>query len=61
MGYADFVHSVITKHKWRKFCTHPADVVVPVVREFYAHLAGERQRSVYVRGVQVSIDEDTIN
>ncbi|GMN61146.1 hypothetical protein TIFTF001_030242 [Ficus carica] len=28
--YEDFVHSVITKHKWRQFCAHPADAVVPV-------------------------------
>ncbi|GMN64845.1 hypothetical protein TIFTF001_033912 [Ficus carica] len=31
MGYEDFVHSVIIKHKWRQFCAHPAEVVVPVV------------------------------
>ncbi|GMN22248.1 hypothetical protein TIFTF001_043484 [Ficus carica] len=61
MGYEDLVHSVITKHKWRQFCAHPAKAVVPVVREFYAHLTAEGQRSVYVRGMQVSIDKDTIN
>ncbi|GMN32815.1 hypothetical protein TIFTF001_049808 [Ficus carica] len=45
----------------RQFYAHPADAVVPVVREFYAHLAGEGHHSVYVRGVQVPIDDDTIN
>ncbi|GMN60700.1 hypothetical protein TIFTF001_029793 [Ficus carica] len=61
MGYEDFFHSIVTKHNWRTFCAHLADTVVPVVREFYAHLAGEMQRSVYVHGVQVPIDDYTIN
>ena len=34
MGYEEYVHSVVTKHNWKQFCTQPADAVVPVVREF---------------------------
>ncbi|GMN27767.1 hypothetical protein TIFTF001_050488 [Ficus carica] len=61
MGYEDYVHSVVTKHNWKQFCTQPANAEVPVVREFYAHHAGEGQRSVYVRGVQVPIVDYAIN
>ncbi|GMN65497.1 hypothetical protein TIFTF001_034567 [Ficus carica] len=61
MRYEYFITSIITKHQWRQFYAHPTEAVVLVVREFYTHFAGEGQRSVYVRGVQVSIDEDTIN
>lgn len=61
MGYDEFIHSVITNHKWRQFCSHPTATVVPIIREFYAHLTEEWQKTVYVRGVKVSIDKDTIN
>ncbi|GMN64422.1 hypothetical protein TIFTF001_033501 [Ficus carica] len=61
MGYEEFITSVIIKHKWQTFCAHPIDAVVPVIREFYVHFAREGQGSVYVRGVQVPIDETTIN
>ncbi|GMN28289.1 hypothetical protein TIFTF001_041148 [Ficus carica] len=46
MGYNEFIHSEITKHKWREFCPHPIDAVVPIVREFYAHILEEGQKTV---------------
>lgn len=61
MGYEEFIHSVIAKHQWRQFCSHPTEAVVPIVREFYAHFAGDGQRTVYVRGVQVPIHKNVIN
>lgn len=61
MGYAKYVHQVISTHNWRKFASHPSAAVVPVVREFYAHLLVEDQQTVYVRGVEVPIDRTTIN
>ena len=61
MGYYEFIHSVIAKHHWWQFCTHATDAVVPIVRELYSHFIGDGQRTVYVRGVQVPIDKDTIN
>lgn len=41
MRYEDFINSVITKHQWRQFYAHPTVAVVPIVREFYAHFAGD--------------------
>ncbi|GMN62436.1 hypothetical protein TIFTF001_031515 [Ficus carica] len=61
MGYDEFIHSVIAKHQWRQFCSHPITAVVPIVREFYAYFTWEGEKTVYVRGVQVPIDKDTIN
>ncbi|GMN62680.1 hypothetical protein TIFTF001_031761 [Ficus carica] len=61
MGYDEFIHLVITKHKWRQFCSHPTVAVMPIVREFYNYLIKEGQKMVYVCGVKVPIDKDTIN
>ena len=61
MGYDEFVHSVITNHKWRQFCSHPTAAVVSIVQEFYTYFIEEEQKTVYVRGVKVPIDKDTIN
>ncbi|GMN51318.1 hypothetical protein TIFTF001_020462 [Ficus carica] len=61
MGYDEFIHSIIAKHHWQQFYAHPTNDVVPIVREFYAHFTGDEQRTVYVQGVQVLIDKDTVN
>ncbi|GMN56148.1 hypothetical protein TIFTF001_025264 [Ficus carica] len=57
MGYDEFKHTVIVEHQWRQFCSHPTTNVMLLVREFYAHFTREGQKTVYVRGVQVPIDD----
>ena len=38
----------ISMRGWTKLCKHPAPVVALVVREFYANLCGERDKTIFV-------------
>ncbi|KAL4339157.1 hypothetical protein GQ457_08G028180 [Hibiscus cannabinus] len=56
-GFPPSVMATIAMHKWEKFVTHPGSVDpnqkpinVTLVQEFYAHLTGPTQSSLYVRG-----------
>ncbi|KAL4367587.1 hypothetical protein GQ457_05G023270 [Hibiscus cannabinus] len=62
------VVATIAMHKWEKFVMHPGSVdpnqkpiIVTLVEEFYAHLMGPTQSSVYVRGEQIQFTAAKVN
>ena len=46
---------------WGKFCKHQKTGYAAVVREFYSNLVGRKENSVFVRGVWVPYEAETIN
>ena len=49
------------KRGWLEFCNHPRDPVLPLVKEFYANLLGQDQRTIWVRNTLVPLDSRAIN
>ena len=52
---------LIDQRGWGKFCKHQKSGYVAVVREFYSNLVGRKENSVFVRGVWVPCEAETIN
>ena len=52
---------LIEQRCWGKFCKHKKSGYAAVVREFYSHLVGRKENSVFVRGVWVPYGAETIN
>ena len=52
---------LIDQRGWGKFCKHQKSGYAAVVREFYSNLVGRKENSVFVRGVLVSYEAETIN
>ena len=53
--------SVIKVHRWKRFASHPQDLVVPLVREFYSNILTGAQTFSLVKGVKLSFSASTIN
>ena len=52
---------LIEQRGWDKFCKHKKSGYAAVVREFYSNLVGKKENSVFVRGVWVPYEGETIN
>ena len=52
---------LIEQRGWGNFCKHQKYGYAAVVREFYSNLVGRKDNSVYVRGVWVPYEAETIN
>ncbi|XP_016681318.1 uncharacterized protein [Gossypium hirsutum] len=59
--YGPAISSIVEKHGWQILCLHLDDVLTKVVKEFYAHLTSPENAFIYVHGVLVLFDEDSIN
>ncbi|KAK5771473.1 hypothetical protein PVK06_047677 [Gossypium arboreum] len=61
IGYSEVISSIVEKHGRQIFCLHPDDIHTKVVNEFYAYLTSPDNAFIYVRGVSMMFDEDSIN
>ena len=52
---------LIEQRGWGKFCKHYKNGYAAIVREFYSNLVGRNDNSVYVRGVWVPYEAESIN
>ena len=52
---------VIKVHGWWSFAMHPINLIVPLVREFYANIITGAKTFSMVRGVKVSFSASSIN
>ncbi|GMN48033.1 hypothetical protein TIFTF001_017207 [Ficus carica] len=43
MGYDEFIHSVIAKHQWRQFCSHPTIAVVTIDKDTINRFCGLKE------------------
>ena len=55
------IHNAATKRGWLEFCNHPRDLVLPVVKEFYANLVSLDQHNIWLRNTLVPLDSRVIN
>ena len=55
------VHNAAAKRGWLEFCNHHRDLVLPVVKEFYANLVSPSQHNILVRNTLVPLDSRVIN
>lgn len=55
------VHSTVARWGWLAFCNHLKDLVLPLVKEFYANLLGKYQRTIWARDTLVPLDPLVIN
>ena len=56
-----YFNYIINKRKWTKLCAHPPQGVAPVVREFHANLPHKDDIKVFVKGIWVPFDSETVN
>ena len=52
---------LIEQRGWGKFCKHYKTEYAAIVKEFYSNLVGRKENSIFVRGVWVPYDAETIN
>ena len=57
----DFFRKTIAAKGWRALCQPPHPAAMSVVREFYANLASHVVKKVWVRGVLVDFNAESIN
>lgn len=50
-GIVQTIHNVVAKRGWLEFCNHPRDLVLPVVKEFYANLVSPDQPTTHTTTV----------
>ncbi|KAH9762999.1 hypothetical protein KPL70_001024 [Citrus sinensis] len=55
------LYNAAAKCGWLKFCNHPRDPVLPLVKEFYANLVSLGQHNIWVRNSLVPLDSQVIN
>ena len=60
-GTINTIYIAAIKRGWLDFCTHPLDLVLPIVKEFYSNMLRWDQRTILVRNVQVALDLRVIN
>ena len=60
-GIMSSIQIDVARRGWEKFCSHPQDPIVSVVKEFYFNMLQQNQRHVFVRQVQVSYNSRVIN
>ncbi|KAK5775135.1 hypothetical protein PVK06_043004 [Gossypium arboreum] len=61
MGYNVSISSIVRQYDGNFFFLHLDDVLTKIVHEFYAHLTSLNAAFIYVRGVSLFFDKDTIN
>ena len=61
MGVMSNINNVVARQGWVKFCSHPQDPIVPIVKEFYSNMLQQDQRNIFIRQVQVPLDSRVIN
>ena len=60
-GIVKTIHNAAAKRGWLEFCKHPRNLVLPVVKEFYANLVSPYQHNIWVRNTLVPLDSRVIN
>ena len=57
----DFFMKDVVNKGWRELCKPSRPAIISIVREFYANLADQALKRVWVRGKWASFDRETIN
>ncbi|KAH9716271.1 hypothetical protein KPL71_021404 [Citrus sinensis] len=60
-GIVQIIHNAAAKCGWLEFCNHPRDLVLPVVKEFYANLVSSNQYNIWVRNTLDSLLKQSVN
>lgn len=55
------IHIAAARRGWLEFCNQPRNHVLPLVREFYANLLGQNQRTIWVKNTLASLNSRIIN
>ena len=55
------IYIVVARRGWIKFCAHPIDSVIPVIKEFYSNMLQQDQHNIFVWQVQVPLNSRVIN
>lgn len=56
----EVIKDIIESLGWNNFCEKLGEVVLPVVKEFYANLLGAVDDKVYIRGQWIDISSTTL-
>lgn len=60
-GTIHTIYVTAAKQGWLAFCTHPRNLVLPIVKEFYSNMLQQEQKTSLVRKVQVPLNSRVIN
>ena len=61
LGIVQLLHTAATKRGSLEFCNHPRDLMLPLVKEFYANLLCSGQHNIWVRNSLVPLNSRVIN
>ena len=63
-GFKQFISpfkEVIEKRGWSLLCEHKSVGYAALVREFYSNMVGQKEKTLYVRGIWISFNSNGIN
>lgn len=61
LGIVQTIQAIIARWGWVDFCQHRMDPVVQIVKEFYANMLGQEQKTIWVRNSLTPLDPQVIN